>query len=152
MGGPVGGTSPTRHPAGFAGGLIVGLVVGVIGGVLLAQASPSNVTVGAPIAPVSATTAAAPAATTLGGLKINLGRPREESDYLIFPLTIENNTGSDLRYAEADCAFYSKDNTLLAHAMTNMTNLAAGATGSNDLMVQGVTYSEVDHYQCRATS
>ncbi|MGH7024163.1 MAG: FxLYD domain-containing protein [Caulobacteraceae bacterium] len=141
----------------FLPGLLVGGLVGLLAGYFLAASQSASTSSGTPIPPAGATSVAGPNAgasspSSAGALTITLGRAREEGEFLIFPLVIHNNTAEALSYAEADCAFYGKDNTLLAHAMTNMTDLGAGSEGSNDLMVQGVRFDEIDHYSCTADS
>jgi hypothetical protein len=137
------------------GGLILGAIVGLVLG--FAFASSQSTVSGVPIASAAVATGTSPTTPAASprasqALVITLGRPRQQYGTLVFPLTLQNNGSEDLSYAEADCAFYSKDGTLLTHSMTNMTNLAAGATGSNDLMVEGVTLSELARYECTAHS
>ena len=138
-----------RAGLGFGSGLVIGILIGVVVGVMIG-AGGANTTTGRPIAAAGAN-AEAPHADSSPTLTITLGRPRSEGEYLVFPTTILNNTGEVASYLQGDCSFYSKDGTLLSHAMTNMTNVPSGARGSNDLMVEGTRLSEIDHYECTAS-
>ncbi|HEX4196741.1 MAG TPA: FxLYD domain-containing protein [Caulobacteraceae bacterium] len=146
-------TPPAKRRGNFATGLVVGGVAGLVIGYALheSQGTASGV-VAPPAGGASVASALVPAAPAAQALTVTLGRPRLSSDYVIFPAVFQNNSGQELGYVEADCAFYSKANTLLANAMTNSTNLPAGAQGSSQVMVEGATLDEIDHYQCRTNS
>jgi hypothetical protein len=149
--------SPAASSTGV-GPFLGGLAIGAIGGLVLGYALRGGGTLFAgPLstahsAAATTTSATASAASSQGPssnpFPVTIGRAREEFGSVEIPVVLRNESGQDASYVEVNCSFYAKDGSLLSSGMANTVNMAAGAQDNTEMIVQGLTLSEVDHYEC----
>jgi hypothetical protein len=140
---------------------IIGCVwMGVVGVALLLSA-PAGPLVKAlsRLEPVGASAPSGAQVTTIvdapGGspqLELKVGATRTVYRLLRTPVTLTNNTGSDLTYAEVVCLFYSADGKLLGNGLGNWAAVGAGKIVSGEVVASSIDLAKVSRRECKARS
>ncbi len=137
---------------------IIGCIwMGVVGTALLISAPKAPPSRGALAAQTSG--GSPPMVTTIldapGGspqLALELGETRSVNRLLRTPVTLTNNIGSDLKYAEVLCVFYATDGKLLGNGLGNWAAIGAGKVVSGEIVASNIELEQVGRRECRARS
>lgn len=85
-------------------------------------------------------------------LELKVGATRTVYRLLRTPVTLTNNTGSDLRYAKVVCLFYSADGKLLGNGFGNWAAVGTGKVVSGDVVASSIDLAKVSRRECKARS
>lgn len=127
--------------------------MGVVGTALLLSApnSPLTKTPAAQTAstPQPMTTTILDASEGAGQLALELGETRSAHRLLRTPVTLANNTGSPLKYAEVLCVFYTADGKLLGNGLGNWVAVGAGKVVFGEVIASDIDLKQVGRRECR---
>lgn len=85
-------------------------------------------------------------------LDLKVGATQTSYRLLRTPVTLTNNTGAALTYAEVTCLFYSVDGKLLGNGLGNWAAVGAGKVVSGEVIASGIELAKVRRRECRARS
>ena len=129
----------------------VALLLGAPAGPLMkAFAPPEAVRASAPLVTEVKTIVDAPGGSPQ--LELTVGATRTVYRLLRTPVTLTNNTGSDLIYAEVTCLFYSADGKLLGNGLGNWTAVGTGKIVSGEVVASSIDLAKVSRRECKARS
>ncbi len=85
-------------------------------------------------------------------LALKVGATQASYRLLRTSVTLTNNTGAALTYAEVTCLFYSADGKLLGNGLGNWAAVGAGKVVSGEVVASGIELDKVSRRECRARS